>query len=67
MKNIYKVYMRDDGGAISESAGKFASRENAKKAIKKYYRIAERGARKILAWKIVNTLTGEVVEQSGRM
>lgn len=67
MKNVYQVYLRNSDGTISHSAGKFASRENAKKAIKKYYRIAEHGERKILAWKIVNTQTGETVEQSGRM
>lgn len=67
MKNVYQVFTRESDGQIRHSAGKFASRENAKKAIKKYYRIAEHGEYKILAWKIVNTATGETVEQSGKM
>lgn len=67
MKNIYKVYTFESDGKIRESAGKFSSRENAKKAIRKYYRIVEHGETKILAWKIVNTQTNEIVEQNGRM
>jgi hypothetical protein len=52
-------------GKIHQSAGAFASRENAKKAIKKYYQLAK--TYKIEAWKIVDLRTGSVVEQSGRM
>lgn len=67
MKLKYKVFMRVSDGRIRQSAGAFSSRENAKKAIKKYYKIADRGENKILAWKIVNLETNETVEQSGRM
>lgn len=67
MKLKYKVFTRESDGKIRHSAGNFASRENAKKAIKKYYAIAAHGNYKIEAWKIVDLETGETVEQSGRM
>lgn len=67
MKNKYKVYLRESDGNIRQSAGKFSNIENAKKAIKKYYKISEHGETKILAWKIVDTETSETVEQKGMM
>ena len=66
MKNVFKIYTHESDGKTRHSAGKFASIENARKAIKKYYRIAEHGEIKILAWEIVNTETGETVEQSNK-
>ena len=67
MKNVYKVFTRESDGKIHQSAGKFSSWENAKKALRKYYKIYEGTEMKILAWQIVNTQTGAIVEQSGRM
>lgn len=67
MKLKYKVFMRDNDGRFGHSAGAFASRENAKKAIKKYYAQRKHSNTTIEAWKIVNLETGEMVEQSGRM
>lgn len=66
MKNVYKFYVKKEDGRIYESAGKFASRESAKKKINGYYKLLTDGE-KILAWKIVNALTGETIEQSGIM
>ena len=67
MKNIYKIYTKENNGRQGESAGKFASVGNAKKALKKYSRIFAHGGSEIVAWQIQDTQTGEIVEHYGIM
>lgn len=64
MTQKYEVITRTESGKINRSAGKFKTYENAKRALRKYYKIYT--IDKIVAYKIVNHETCEIVEQSGR-
>ena len=61
MKKVYKFYVKQEDGEIYQSAGKFVNIESAKNKINQYLSNGEH----FLGWKIVNTETGETVEQNG--
>lgn len=60
----YEIQLLLGNGLRTKSAGRYKTYENAKKTLKKLYKVVPQG---INAYRIVNTDTGIIVEQSGRM
>lgn len=70
MTQKYQIRTLSESGRRGVSAGNFKTYENAKKALRKYYKIdasQNNTNGKIVAYQIVNLETGVIVEQSGRM